>query len=450
MPRFTFFGEATHVPVSEDATNVGTTTPARKALTLNPGVAAFPLYLSPGGTLANDFRLFNSSTGAYDVPATSISTLADGYPPACQGPDGVRVLYDAAGKAYVCWEGASSTGAAIDESGLVHKAGAETITGSKTFSNAPVVPVNAFTADRISDFAAAVRSVLGLTVGQTVATLQGDNEFTGTNAFAGGSIPAAAIGADLDQRIASYNTSQGIYKIRTYPNGGTAGTTPETVYYEEAAGAPATPAAALVSHQGTGSDLTTYAFTPELAMPAASVYYVGVWGQNATTTPAAKASTVTGRGLTWTAVGTGGNTSGGTLSLIIFRGVGTPTSTGNITVTFPSAMEGCHIELVAVSAVGSGAPVASAYGTGTTTAPSVALAAAPTATLTQLLFVGWNTTTNTITTDPGTPFGSTPDVTSTGMTTRASARISSAQQTNTWAKSGTAQPVTGTVVVPAS
>lgn len=89
MARYTFGGQVTHLSVDEDATN-------GNALVVAPNVA-LPLSASPGGAPVTDFLLWNNATSAYDVPATSVRSDANGILQRFAGPDGVQVLYDTNG-----------------------------------------------------------------------------------------------------------------------------------------------------------------------------------------------------------------------------------------------------------------------------------------------------------------------------------------------------------------
>lgn len=136
------------------------------------------------------------------------------------------------------------------------------------------------------------------------------------------------------------------------------------------------------------------------------------------------------------------------LSLIFFRGTGTPDSAGNITITFPISMEGCHIEMIATSSVNP-VPVDVAYNgqSGSFAAPTVDMGNAPNAGHHQLAAVGWNSASSVMNTDPGTPFGTSPNVSTSNpsMQTRASVLTTPAQVV-TWAKSDSSQEVTGSVI----
>jgi hypothetical protein len=286
------------------------------------------------------------------------------------------------------------------------------------------------------------RAAVGVTEGQVIPTLNGDNEWTGLNTFPASSIPSSAL-SGLDSVLDNYVATKGIYQAKTFANGTTPTFTPGVVWYELGAGVVGVPSAVLVTHNATSLDQTTYTFTPDNTMQAASVYIALVAA--GTTTPltafAPIASSMTGRGLTWTKIGAGINQTNGATSLVAFRGVGTPTASGDLSVTFPAQAEGCHIEVVAVPNV-STTVTASKYATagGNFTNPTVSLDAAPNAAHFQLLGLVINSTGNTVTADPGTPLGTTPDITSLtpAMATRMSWR-SSAQQTSTWTKSASAQ-----------
>jgi hypothetical protein len=155
-------------------------------------------------------------------------------------------------------------------------------------------------------------------------------------------------------------------------------------------------------------------------------------------------ATATGVSVSWG----GGISSNGVLSLIFFRGTGTPDSSGNITVTFPISMQGCHIELVATSSVQT-TPVDVAYngqGSGFA-APTVDMGNAPNSAHHQIAALAWNSASSTITTDPGTPFGTSPNISTTtpALQSRSSLLATPVQVVN-WAKSDSSQEVTGAII----
>jgi hypothetical protein len=144
----------------------------------------------------------------------------------------------------------------------------------------------------------------------------------------------------------------------------------------------------------------------------------------------------------------GAHTSAGTMGIMSYRGTGTPDSTGNIAVHFPATVQGCHIELLATSSVNA-TPVDAAYNGQASgfAAPTVDLGNAPTTGDHQLAAVSWNSGSSTINTDPGTPFGTSPNVStsSPSMQSRMSV-LAAVSQVVTWAKSDSSQPLTFTVV----
>jgi len=265
--------------------------------------------------------------------------------------------------------------------------------------------------------------------------------------------------AGSDARLDNYMATKGIPVFRSFTNGTTPAITPGTLWGERAAGASATPVATLVSHQGSTTDQADYVFTPELTMGPAALYIAFVFsGMLATgATAAVMPNTMTGRSVTWTKVGTGATSANTFTGCQIFKGIGTPAASGALTISYPSTspQQGCHLILVGVTNVSTIA-AANAYNGASTslTAPTVALASAPAAGTVQLLGIGLQNSTATITTDPGTPFvpsGGSADVStsSPSVLTRASFR-STAQQTNTWAQTGSVQYIAATVTLTAA
>jgi hypothetical protein len=178
----------------------------------------------------------------------------------------------------------------------------------------------------------------------------------------------------------------------------------------------------------------------------AGTYIVSVTDATHVVMSAAATATATG-----VSVGISGvHQSNGTgLSLILFKGTGTPDSSGNITVHFPISMMGCHIELIATSSVATTVAACAYNGQGSGfAAPTVALGSAPAGTTHQLVFLGWNSSSSTVNTDPSTPFGTTPNISTTtpSMQSRAGVMGTPAQTIN-WAKSDSSQEVTATLVL---
>lgn len=260
-----------------------------------------------------------------------------------------------------------------------------------------------------------------------------------------------ALAAGMDDRMANFMAAQGYAVTKTFAFGTTPAVTPNTVWYELASGTPAAASATLICHQGDTTDQATYNFTPENTMSAAALYIAFVWGGmlGSGTTAASLPSSMTGRSVTWTKVGAGITSANTFTSLQIFKGIGTPSASGALSVTFPSAQQGCHIEVLGVQSV-STIVADSAYNAPSTslTAPVVTLTTAPASTKFQLYALAVQNTTSTVTTDPGTAFGTAPDVdTSTpSLQSRASYRTA-AQTTGTWAQSAAAQYAAATVVL---
>lgn len=459
MARSEFGGSIWDVVANEDATNVGTdATPGRKALALVRNTA-IPLFLA-SGTAATDLMVW--SGGAF-VATTSISTDANGYLPRFQGPDGVTVLYTTN-------TGSGPALRAVGGSG--GGTGTVTAIGAKTPNSSGVVTL---TQDDIGDGVTAkqftatdeaklagieaeanvytdteARAAIGIPAGHTIPTHQGDNVWEGENTFPPSTIPASSI-SDLEASFDAYVTTKGIPKFKAFANGTTPPVEPNTVWGELGVGVVANPSAVLVTHNVSNADQATYNFPPDNTMVAASLYVAFVWGGTSLAGGQAPiAGSITGRGVTWTKIGAGVRQASGATSLQAFLGIGTPAASGDMSVTFPTTSDGCHLEIVAVSNVSTTIPANGfAYAGPATalTAPAVSLAAAPATTAFQLFALGINSISNTITADPGTPLGTTPDMTSSppAMASRVSSKTA-AIQNPVWTKSANAQYTAMTIV----
>lgn len=295
-----------------------------------------------------------------------------------------------------------------------------------------------------------------LDAGPDVPSLGDGNTWAGNQDYSGagtithrnGAISAAAIADDLDARFDAYSVAKNRYAVQSYATGTTPPFTPGTLWVKDVATTLA-PTPSLVDHSGDTANVATYSAPITGVMAAGSRFYLFVWGGLSTATsgsPTPKPSSVTGRGLAWAALGTGIVTPNGITSHLIFEGTGTPTSSGSLAINFPSAIEGCNWELVAVSNLATGV-IQQKYNapSGSLSAPSVTYDVAATTTDLELVALSTQSGSQTVNTDPGTPLGSSPDFTiaSPSISTRVSSRA--AQTTDTYATSGLAQKIASKV-----
>lgn len=115
MARFTFGGTIYDLVASPND-ELEITSP----LALVPN-AEVPFYLAPGGTEATDFLVWDSIDDDFTDAQTVITTDAEGFLPAFQGPDGVEVLYDASGRALLARD-ASAEGSGVPAGGTTGQA----------------------------------------------------------------------------------------------------------------------------------------------------------------------------------------------------------------------------------------------------------------------------------------------------------------------------------------
>ena len=97
MARFTFGGKIEQLVVTADSSLGG-------ALKAAPGATLPTLYDKPSTdgsrVVVTDFLTDPDNNGTFTVAVSSITVDSSGYPPYFQGPDGLSILYDLAGRRY--------------------------------------------------------------------------------------------------------------------------------------------------------------------------------------------------------------------------------------------------------------------------------------------------------------------------------------------------------------
>jgi hypothetical protein len=221
-----------------------------------------------------------------------------------------------------------------------------------------------------------------------------------------------------------FRLANNIPKIQTYDSGNaeSPGAVGQGVLWLDIVTSPtSSPSIDYVTHNQDSTNAASWTFTPENLLNTFNThdYFIAfVHTGHATVNPTNDADSMTGGGMTWAAEGTA--VSQGIITTQVFRTTGgTPDGT-NLVVNATGGTEGCAIQVVAVrdltydetfKAAGGGGSTGSVTATGATANQRIIAA------------VAFNSSSQTVTSDPGTPLGGTPDVTMASPSIRSRASV---------------------------
>jgi hypothetical protein len=242
-----------------------------------------------------------------------------------------------------------------------------------------------------------------------------------------------------------------IPKIETYDssNSETPGALGTGVLWLDLASTPtSSPAITYVTHQMSTTDAATWTFTPENLLNTFTDYdyFVAmVWTAHSTTFPANDADSMTGGGMTWSSIGTPASSASGIITMSCFRTTAGTPSGADLVINATGGTQGVCFEVIAVRDYPYDDTFMSGSGSGSTATLSVTGA---TANQRIIAGIGWNTGSQTITADPGTPLGGTPDLLMTSPSVKSRCSVVNPAATSIgWTKSGTSQQAYGGILI---
>jgi hypothetical protein len=344
---------------------------------------------------------------------------------------------------------------------------AETITGTDTERATTPAGVDA-----------AIAAAVGTTVPDATATVKGIVELATSAEAVTGTDTVRAVtpaGADalVDDRLTSGLSnvaveghthtasditdleaeliSLGYIKAQAYDSalGGSPGAiTPNTLWIDTTTAPSVSPSIAYVTHQQDTANTTSWTFTPEnllSAFPDYDYFIAFVHTGNSTTPPANDADTLTGGGMIWNPEGTAISSGNNIITTQVFKtSGGTPNGT-NLVVGATGGAEGASIQVVAVRDLAYDETFKSSPGGGS--GGTLTLTGA-TSNQRAIVAVAYNSSAITVTADPGTPLGGTPDVTMASPSIRSRASVMNpAAVTANWTLSGSSSKTCAGVLV---
>lgn len=215
-------------------------------------------------------------------------------------------------------------GVTIDDSALVHKTGAETIGGVKTFSSAPVVPNASF--------------AIAKTSGLQVALDSKQDESAFPDDFA----------AQASTYLPDNNYQRMVFLDSDDP---TTGLADGTFVFRRTTPGGETPAVNQIAVGGSTTDGTTFN-TDSMSPTAGALHLAHVTTADADGAAALASASLTGAGLTWTRVAdvSSTGTPNGVLHSALFVGTGTPTP-GAVTIAPGATVESVSWRFIDVTNV---------------------------------------------------------------------------------------------------